>query len=591
MAASPIARARSWDHRDRPRASAPSSATSGSHGPRRGRQGDRAPGRGPARPAFGIALAPLGDAGSWRRRRLALTTDAFVVRPLRFPGGSIGELAVNGTVNDLAMSGRAAAGARAALILEEGLRGRRSCAPKSRRCAAAAARRSRGRRRRHEGRRARPRRRDVHHARPASAAATRARALRRGLRPGDRILLSRARSATTAWRSCSRAASSSWTPTIVSDTRSLWPAVDALLGRRARPALHARRDPRRRGLRAQRARARAGVAMMIHEAAVPVAPAVAGAAELLGIDPMYVANEGKLVAFVAPEAADAALAALGVPGGEAAADIGEVRTEPPGMVLVETALRRQAGDGRTGRRPAAEDLLMHELSIADAIVRIAPRHARGRRVETRRGQGRAPAPGRARRARVRVRRSSPRARALEGARTGLEIVPARRPLPRAAGPRANCAGFPLRCAACGGLDVELVRGEELLVDALEIERLTMEGWPWQDEAGGRGGRHPLDLGGDELRRRLCLDHGRRRSRASRTSCSARSRGCRRSTCTTRCSRRRSAARSSWRRSARPPAASSTRRSCSSSRARSRTRTSTATATGPRSATTRRPASR
>jgi hydrogenase expression/formation protein HypE len=69
-----------------------------------------------------------------------------------------------------------------------------------------------------------------------------------------------------------------------------------------------------------------------------VHPAVAGAAELLGIDPMYVANEGKLVAFVAPEAADAALAALrAATGGEDAAEIGEVRTEPPGMVLVETA--------------------------------------------------------------------------------------------------------------------------------------------------------------------------------------------------------------------------------------------------------------
>ncbi len=67
-------------------------------------------------------------------------------------------------------------------------------------------------------------------------------------------------------------------------------------------------------------------------------PDVAGACEMLGIDPMYVANEGVLVAFVAPEAADAALEALrAVPGSEAAAEIGEVTTEPPGMVLVETA--------------------------------------------------------------------------------------------------------------------------------------------------------------------------------------------------------------------------------------------------------------
>jgi hydrogenase expression/formation protein HypE len=81
-----------------------------------------------------------------------------------------------------------------------------------------------------------------------------------------------------------------------------------------------------------------GVALLVREAAVPVQPAVAGASEILGIDPMYVANEGKLVAFVAPERADDALAALhAVPGCEAAAEIGEVRAEPPGMVLVETS--------------------------------------------------------------------------------------------------------------------------------------------------------------------------------------------------------------------------------------------------------------
>ncbi len=82
----------------------------------------------------------------------------------------------------------------------------------------------------------------------------------------------------------------------------------------------------------------AGVSMLVREKDVPVDPAVAGAAELLGIDPMHVANEGKLVAFVAPEAAAAALAALrAVPGCERAADIGAVHTEPPGMVLVDTA--------------------------------------------------------------------------------------------------------------------------------------------------------------------------------------------------------------------------------------------------------------
>ena len=81
-----------------------------------------------------------------------------------------------------------------------------------------------------------------------------------------------------------------------------------------------------------------GVAVVVQEAEVPVSPGVKAAAELLGIDPMYVANEGRLVAFVTPEAAPAALAALRqVDGCERAAQIGEVRAQPPGMVMVNTA--------------------------------------------------------------------------------------------------------------------------------------------------------------------------------------------------------------------------------------------------------------
>jgi hydrogenase expression/formation protein HypE len=91
--------------------------------------------------------------------------------------------------------------------------------------------------------------------------------------------------------------------------------------------------------------------MLVREAAVPVPAQVAGACELLGIDPMYVANEGVLVACVAPAGAEAALRALG----ERAAEIGEVRTEPPGMVLVET--------GFGGRR------VMDQL-VGDPLPRI-----------------------------------------------------------------------------------------------------------------------------------------------------------------------------------------------------------------------------
>jgi hydrogenase expression/formation protein HypE len=119
----------------------------------------------------------------------------------------------------------------------------------------------------------------------------------------------------------------------------LWPAVNALLDA-ARGDVRCLRDATRGGVASvlnELARA-SKVAMIAREADVPVLPEVAGAAELLGIDPMYVANEGTMVAFVAPHAAPEALAALrAAPGGERAAEIGEVRTEPPGMVLVETA--------------------------------------------------------------------------------------------------------------------------------------------------------------------------------------------------------------------------------------------------------------
>jgi hydrogenase expression/formation protein HypE len=94
----------------------------------------------------------------------------------------------------------------------------------------------------------------------------------------------------------------------------------------------------------------------VSEAEVPVAPTVAAVAELLGIDPMYVANEGRLVAFIAPESVDAALAALrAVPGCGQAAVIGEVRREPPGMVLVATAFG--------GRR-------VMDLLVGDPLPRI-----------------------------------------------------------------------------------------------------------------------------------------------------------------------------------------------------------------------------
>jgi hydrogenase expression/formation protein HypE len=166
----------------------------------------------------------------------------------------------------------------------------------------------------------------------------RARLSPQSLQPGDRVLLSGAIGEHGTAIMLARG-EFDLDADIESDTRSLWPVADALLDA-AGPELHCMRDATRGGVASvlnELARA-SGVAMLVREAAVPVQPAVAGASEILGIDPMYVANEGKLVAVVGADAADAALEALrAVPGCEDAAEIGEVRTDPPGMVLVETS--------------------------------------------------------------------------------------------------------------------------------------------------------------------------------------------------------------------------------------------------------------
>jgi hydrogenase expression/formation protein HypE len=295
-------------------------------------------------PAFGSeALDELADAGAIEvdGAQLALTTDSFVVKPIRFPGGSIGELAVNGTVNDLAVAGARPVALSLALILEEGLEADVLRAEVD--AIAAAARAA-----------------DVQivtgdtkvvergHADEMYICTTgighrdpRARLSPAALCPGDKVLVS-GRIGDHGTAIMLARGEFDLGATIESDTRPLWPAVDALLGVGTpdQPALRCVRDATRGGVASvlnELARA-SGVAMLVREAAVPVDPMVAGAAEILGIDPMHVANEGVLVAIVDPGHADAALAALrAAPGGERAAEIGEVKTDPPGMVLVETA--------------------------------------------------------------------------------------------------------------------------------------------------------------------------------------------------------------------------------------------------------------
>src|SRR4051812_34859517 len=269
---------------------------------------------------------------------LALTTDSFVVKPIRFPGGSIGDLAVNGTVNDLAVAGARPLALTLSLVLEEGLAADELAAEVDAIARAA-------------------------EASDVQVVAGDTKVVERGrcdsmyvcttgigrldpraelspaaIRPGDRILLSGPIGEHGTAIMLARG-EFDLDADIESDTRSLWPVVDALL-EEAGPELRCMRDATRGGVASvmnELARS-SQVAMLVSEARIPVDPAVAGASEILGIDPMYVANEGKLVAFVAPERADGALAALrSVAGCERAAEIGEVRTEPPGMVLVETS--------------------------------------------------------------------------------------------------------------------------------------------------------------------------------------------------------------------------------------------------------------
>ena len=292
-------------------------------------------------PAFhSDTLDELADAGTVHidGAALALTTDSYVVKPLRFPGGSIGELAVNGTVNDLAVSGARPRALSLSLILEEGLAAeelRAEVEAIARAAEAAGVAIITGDTKVVERGHA-----DGMYICTSGVGShdPRAHLSPAALRPGDRILLSGSIGEHGTAIMLARN-EFELDAEIESDTCSLWPVVDALL-EAAGPSLRCLRDATRGGVASvlnELARASA-VAMIVREAAVPVRPEVAGAAEILGIDPMYVANEGKLVAFVEPGLADAALAAMrSVPGCEAAAEIGEVRTEPPGMVLVETS--------------------------------------------------------------------------------------------------------------------------------------------------------------------------------------------------------------------------------------------------------------
>ncbi len=285
------------------------------------------------------ALAGLADSATLTLPggdRIAFSTDSFVVKPRVFPGGSIGHLAVHGTVNDLAVMGARPAWLSAAFVLEEGLpveELRGVVADMAAAAGLAGVAIVTG---------------DTKVVDRGAADGLYITTAGVGVIPADRVLgpdnvragdkvivsgtigdhgmavmLARGDLAIEA--------------DICSDTAPLGGLVDALFA--AAPSTRWMRDPTRGGLGTvcnELARD-TNLAIILNETALPITPAVMGACDLLGIDPLYVANEGKLVAIVAPDEAEAAIAALRLhPLGERAAVIGEVAAQPPGIVVLRT---------------------------------------------------------------------------------------------------------------------------------------------------------------------------------------------------------------------------------------------------------------
>lgn len=273
-----------------------------------------------------------------RGNQLAFSTDSFVVQPLFFPGGCIGDLAINGTVNDLAMSGARPLFLSAGFILEEGMPIRQLGLIAER--MGQAARRAgialvtgdtkvveKG----HgdgvfintsgigvipEG---------VHIA-PQNA------------RPGDIVLVS-GTIGDHGMAIMSAREGLEFETTILSDCAPLHDLVAALLA--VTPDIHVLRDPTRGGVASTLVEIAqsAGVGIEIDETCVPVRPEVRAACEMLGLDPLYVANEGKLLAIVPAEHADAILDAMRAHAhGQHAAIIGRVVDEHRGLLVARTAL-------------------------------------------------------------------------------------------------------------------------------------------------------------------------------------------------------------------------------------------------------------
>ncbi len=269
--------------------------------------------------------------------RIAFTTDSFVVTPLFFSGGNIGELAVNGTVNDLAMSGAMPLGLSAAFILEEGLEMEelsKVVAAMGKAAAAAGVSIVTG---------------DTKVVNRKSADKLFVTTAGIGLvKPGVEISASNARAGDVILLSgtvadhgmavLSKREGLDLEGQILSDTQPLHRLVAAMLDD---GEIHALRDPTRGGLGTSLCEIAeaSGIGAEIESRAIAVREEVRGACELLGIDPLFVANEGKLVAFVDPGSADAVLRAMRETSeGCDAAVIGRAVNSHPGLVVMKTEI-------------------------------------------------------------------------------------------------------------------------------------------------------------------------------------------------------------------------------------------------------------
>lgn len=302
-------------------------------------------------PTLGNPVSGLPDAAPVPgAHELVITTDSFVVKPLFFRGGDIGSLSVHGTVNDLAVSGAEPLALTMSLIIEEGLeldvlrRVVESAAQAARDCGVRIVTGDT---------------KVVAHGEADKLFITTAGIGKRlievdpcGLREGDRVLLS-GPIGDHGIAVMSEREGIEFETRVQSDSAPVWPFVRVLIDGGVK--VHAMRDPTRGGLAACCVELAddSGVTVELDEVAIPVRAEVRAACEILGLDPLTVANEGKLVAFVAEQDAHKALESIRhVPGGENAALIGKVVARRP----VSAYLRTRFGGQRIVEMPYGEEL-------------------------------------------------------------------------------------------------------------------------------------------------------------------------------------------------------------------------------------------